>query len=213
MLEGREFKARTSSPARWCVPAIGALLLLAGCAAGPDAADRSAASAVASNSASSIQAPDAGASEPAKLFTKPVKWCFTNNAEPAVNIFFGSSMYPQHYQVGATIGGSSGDGGPIDLLKGQTACSTHSSSVGEDVEASITFANGRRTAFAAYNPSVGPPEFFWDWTGDMVYGLDSFEERQTRSYDRHYNKWDVTRLMDTDNKEFRIVFQGPSDPA
>lgn len=197
--KGRVVGAR--SAATICLAAV--TVVAAGCSGGSGATNRSAAEAPA----------DASSSYPTveALFTKDVKWCFMNNGDQPVQIYFGnSSGFPQPYDMG---GGSSGQGGPIELAQAKSACSRGSSAVGEDVEAEITFANGRKTGYAVYNPTIGQPSFFYNWQGSFTSGFDDYSEGQTRTYDQHYNLVTVNRLTDTDTKNFWIHFEGEIPPS
>jgi len=171
--------------------------------------------------ASATGSQDASPSAVQGAFLEDVNWCFTNNGQQTVRMYFGNSLLPRpetyelssSEQGGPTGGGSTGAGGLVDLTTGMTACSSGSYPIGEDRHAEITFANGRKTDFAAYNPSLERPQFFYDWQGDFTRGFDSFSEGDTRTYERHYNRWIVKRLDDTGTKEFRISFEGEIPPA
>lgn len=155
---------------------------------------------------------DASSNEqPAELLLD-VTWCFTNNGDQPVQIYFGNSVMPRpdSYFI---IGGGDGQGGPVELNKGTTVCSSGGSTVGPDRTAEITFANGRKTEYAAYNPFVGTPSFFYEWQGSMTKGYDDFTEGQSRTYERHYNRVQVERLPDSGAKKFNIYFEGEIPPA
>ena len=180
----------------------GCTFLVGACSGATEGADRNAAvaSAVPSASASLVQ------------WTLDVNWCFTNKGAQPVQIYFGNSVLPrpESYSI---QGGPSGEGGPVSLTNAMTVCSSGGYSVGEDRHAEITFANGRRTDYAAYNPSIGMPSFFYEWQGTFTKGYDDFAEGDVRTYDRHYNRVRVERLPDTGTKEFRITFEGEIPPA
>lgn len=197
------------------------VLAVAGCGGGTDArvagasslpTTSSPASGSPSESEASTAAGTASGEAPAGAgAVKNVHWCFNNDSTGAIGIFFGSAILPQDYEI---TGGERGTGGPIQLQPGQEACSTGGYLISVDAVATITFTNGRETSFAAYNPIIGYPEYASNWTGSMVRGdWQSFSVGESRSYDRHYNRWTATREPDTDAKEFRIRFLGESGPA
>ena len=207
---------------RWMRATIGAvgvasLLLLAGCGGSGEVREAGASSLPSGASASSVPSAEAmpeasGEAQPAGAgAVKSVRWCFTNDATAPVTIFFGSAMYPADYQI---TGGASGNGGPVALEPKQEACSSHGFLISVDATATITFANGRETTFAVYNPLIGYPQYVSNWVGSMTRGdWHAFSVGETRDYDRHYNTWTVTREPDSEFKEFRIRFTGESAPA
>lgn len=195
---GRSAGAR--SVAAICLVAL--TVVAAGCSGSSGEINRSAAE----------EPEDVTSSDPTveALFTKDVKWCFVNYVDQPVQIFFGSSTNSEPYEI---EDGSSGRGGPIELTQSMTACSTYSYAIGPDVSAEITFANGRRTNYAVYNPTIGQPSFYYNWTGELTRGSNDFAEGQRRTYEQHYNRVIVYRQTDSDTKNFWIAFEGEIPPS
>ena len=119
-------------------------------------------------------------------------------------MFFGSEPNIENWTVPST--GQSGTGN-FTLKAGGDVCSIGSYAVSWDRQADVTFAIGRRAAFAADNPFISQPEFF-PFRNERPHTSDTVGEGEVRTYDYYFNTWTVQRLTDTDNKEFRVTFHG-----
>ena len=144
--------------------------------------------------------------------TKDVNWCFTNNGKGGTppTIYFGISGWTRESYY--FEGGGGGDGGPVTLTEGMTVCSSGGTAIGQDRVAEITFHNGRKTKYAAWNQILTPPQFFAAWTGSLM-GAETFDVGEEHVYEFHYNRVRVKRLPDTETIEFRISFEGEVPPA
>ena len=106
--------------------------------------------------------------EASKLFLKDTQVCFYNRlSEPAVQVFFGTSMYPADYYMNANMSSPAGNGGPVDVVRSMGwVCTDTRTDVTFDVPGSIdvlatvTFPNGRKTTFGFANPSLESPIFY-----------------------------------------------------
>lgn len=103
-----------------------------------------------------------------KLFVKDTQVCFYNRiSTPAVQVFFGSSMYPNDYYTNSNMSSPAGNGGPVDTAQSMGwICTDTRNDVRLDVPGSIdvlttvTFPNGRQTTFGFANPSLEAPIFY-----------------------------------------------------
>jgi hypothetical protein len=103
-----------------------------------------------------------------KLFVKDTQVCFYNRLpEPAVQLTFGSSMYPNDYYVNANMSSPAGNGGPVAAVRsmGWVCTDTRNDERTDmpgsiDVITTVTFPNGRKTTFGFANPALEAPIFY-----------------------------------------------------
>ena len=103
-----------------------------------------------------------------KLFVKDTQVCFYNRmSAPAVQLSFGTTMYPTDYYTNSNMSSPAGNGGPVDAVQSMGwICTDTRNDVTTDVPGSIdvlttvTFPNGRQTTLGFANPSLESPIFY-----------------------------------------------------
>ena len=168
--------------------------------------------------------PEIGADRAAsKWFVKDTSVCFFNlNQTGAVNVFFGTQMYPLDYYMNGNMTSPAGRGGPVALVRsmGWVCTDTRTADTWDvpgsvDVLTTVTFPNGRKTTFGFANPSMSAPKFYPanEIAGQGPGAGQSYDIPEETTYSCSILEYDFTvkRRADDDYKNWAVEFGGETE--